>query len=77
MRRKGALKRWAPLLLSGGMLFSTGLLTNCRDTVSSWFGLLTSPGRGGQDTDGDGYTDAQELAAGSDAFDPTSTPNNP
>ncbi|MDX2200086.1 MAG: thrombospondin type 3 repeat-containing protein [Phycisphaerae bacterium] len=75
--RNGSRMRWAALFVYGGLIFSTSLFGTCRDFVNSFLGVFVSPGSGGQDTDGDGFTDAQELQAGSDGFDPTSTPNNP
>lgn len=76
MRRNRSL-RWAAFLATGGFLFSGGLFGSCQEFVNSFLGRLVSPGAGGQDTDGDGFTDAQELQAGSDSFDASSTPNNP
>lgn len=73
-------KRWLVLLASGGFLFTGGTTatnSGCSSFFNSLLGSFTSPGRGGLDTDGDGFTDAQELQAGSDSFDPSSTPNNP
>ena len=68
-------RRAAPLLILGGTVFSGSGLTGC-ETIDNLLGSFVSPGRGGQDSDGDGFTDAAELAANSDIFDATSTPNN-
>jgi hypothetical protein len=75
MRRK-QLARYAALLTTGGFVFSSSG-TTCSEFWNSLLGSFTSPGSGGQDTDGDGFTDAQELNGGSDSFDPASTPNHP
>lgn len=72
--RSSTLRRAAPLFLLAGTLFTS--YTGC-DFIDQLIGSFVSPGRGGQDTDGDGFTDAAELAANSDLFDPSSTPNNP
>lgn len=74
--KRSTLMRFVALVSTAGTVFSqTG--STCSQFVNSLFGALTSPGAGGQDTDGDGFTDARELSGGSDAFDPASTPDNP
>jgi hypothetical protein len=76
MRRYTA-TRWLTLLASTGIVFSSGSTCTLRQWFDSLLGSFVSPGTGGLDTDGDGFTDAQELQGGSDSFDPSSTPNNP
>ncbi len=74
--KRSTLARFVALASTAGIVFSqTG--PTCSQFINSLFGALTSPGAGGQDTDGDGFSDARELSAGSDAFDPSSTPDNP
>lgn len=62
----GAAFAWAPTTASAGGGFPPVL--NCLTNVCT---LLTSDA---QDSDGDGFTDADEKAFGSDPYDATSTP---
>ena len=67
--RHSVAKRWLALLTSGVVLSSGSLFGSCQEFFNSFLGRLVSPGTGGLDTDGDGFTDAQELQAGTDSFD--------
>ena len=64
----GAAFAWAPTAASAGGGFPPPPVLNCLTNVCT---LLTSDA---QDSDGDGFTDADEKAFGSDPYDATSSP---
>lgn len=72
-RFSGRIRRLAPLLAAGGLLFASG--SSCSvPSLGNVFGSLVSFGGQGIDSDGDGFTDAQELLSGTDTTDSSDHP---